>query len=59
MKDGDRTYVLDHYEETFVIKTRSLVPISESVLRRLIEEKYEVVELNKTDSSPVGIECYS
>jgi hypothetical protein len=42
--DG-QTHTIDHIVQEFTIKIRSLEGVSQSVLKRKIEEKYEVVEI--------------
>lgn len=51
------TYVLDHVVQTFTIQVRSLTGVSQSQIKNLIEEKYEVIDIEQTESKTIGIQC--
>ena len=38
---------VSNYTETFILYTKSLSPVDAEVIKRLIEEKYEVLKIEK------------
>lgn len=52
------TYVLDHVEQTFMLRVRSLTGVMESQIKNLIERSYEVVEIQQVDCQTIGLPCY-
>lgn len=45
-----RTIVPDHYEQEFTIKISSMTAISAEMLKNLIQNKYKVLEIEKTNA---------
>jgi hypothetical protein len=43
----NHTVGVDHTEQSFTVRIRSLSPVSPSVLQNLIEQKFEVVSLDE------------
>lgn len=52
-----KTYYLDHIEQVYQIKVRSLAGVQPSVLENLIQTKFEVVELKEIDTNFVSVPC--
>ena len=53
-----QTVVVDHIVQTYEIQIRSINGVSQDVLKRLIEQKYEVVLIEQTDTvAYVSVGC--
>ena len=50
-----QTYTLDNVVQEFLIKIRSLEGVNQSVLKRKIEEKYEVIEIKLVNSHYLSV----
>jgi hypothetical protein len=53
-----KTYVLDHVEQTFTLRVRSLTGVSESQIKNLLEKQYEVTSIIQIVCQTIGLQCH-
>lgn len=53
----NETVIVDHFTQRFTVVIRSLSPVGEDTLKNLIQQKYEVVEIEKQDTIAVQLKA--
>ena len=51
LDEPNRCITVDHTVQTLTVTIRSIVPVSLEVVKRLLQEKYEVTDLKITDTT--------